>query len=161
MKNDVITKTITMTAENYDRCKNIADELYDLVTKLYKNFDGDWQEVLTDDDGYYYLEHDGVLYCEKGHSRYYDDGVEDLDTLEDFTVWDYVNDVLDIKYTIDSDREYFGVRLLVAFGGPNIYIDTVSGKVELYWWSDYAEYPLDRCVIEEIDNVFSEYYSCL
>ena len=31
---------------------------------------------------------------------------------------------------------YKGARLLVAFGGPNIWIDTASQEVEGYWGSD-------------------------
>ena len=27
---------------------------------------------------------------------------------------------------------------MVACGGPNIYIDTMTGCVELYWWGDRA-----------------------
>jgi len=49
---------------------------------------------------------------------------------------DYLADVLDINYIINSDRSYKGARLLVAFGGPNIWIDTLHKNVEGYWWSD-------------------------
>jgi len=31
-----------------------------------------------------------------------------------------------------------GARLLVAFGGPNIWIDTSRGIVEGYWWQHSA-----------------------
>ena len=47
---------------------------------------------------------------------------------------DYCQDVLDVEYIIGSDGSFKGARLLVAFGGPNIWIDTRHGRVEGYWW---------------------------
>jgi len=49
---------------------------------------------------------------------------------------------------------------LVAFGGPNIYVDTFTGKVELYWWTERAEWNLEREAIEEIDFFGRELYDC-
>ena len=43
----------------------------------------------------------------------------------------YLNDVLDIQYTVSSDlKTMLGARLLVSYGGPNIWIDTMRGEVE-------------------------------
>lgn len=51
--------------------------------------------------------------------------------------WDYLNDILDIEYYLSSDRQtVLGARILVAFGGPNIWIDTRFERVEGYWWGD-------------------------
>ena len=50
---------------------------------------------------------------------------------------DYIKDVLDINYIINSDKSYKGARLLVAFGGPNIWIDTTTKTVEAYWGGDF------------------------
>jgi len=52
--------------------------------------------------------------------------------------YDYLSDLLDIEYTISSNGEYLGARILVAFGGPNIWINTRTRKVEGYWWGDEA-----------------------
>jgi len=49
---------------------------------------------------------------------------------------DYIHDALDINYTLDSERQYKGARILVAFGGPNIWIDTAKNTVEGYWWGE-------------------------
>tara|TARA_R100000315_G_C5183136_1_gene106349 strand:- start:396 stop:716 length:321 start_codon:yes stop_codon:yes gene_type:complete len=56
--------------------------------------------------------------------------------------FDYLEDVLDIKWIIDSNGQYVGAELLVAFGGPNIWIHTRTNQVKGYWWSDndVAEY---------------------
>ena len=50
--------------------------------------------------------------------------------------FDYLDDVLDINYITTQDKMCKGARLLVAFGGPNIWIDTASQEVEGYWGSD-------------------------
>jgi len=73
---------------------------------------------------------------------------------------DYVSDILDINYIITSDKSYIGIRLTVAFGGPNIYIDTFSKQVQGYWGSD--EY-IKSYFNDElgIDDYFEEYYNCI
>jgi len=58
---------------------------------------------------------------------------------EEKGAFDYLSDALDIEYTVDSKGEYLGARVLVAFGGPNIWINTRYKTVEGYWWSDRAE----------------------
>ena len=42
-------------------------------------------------------------------------------------------DCLDINYVIDRDKNYIGARILYAFGGPNIWIDTLKEEVQGYW----------------------------
>ena len=51
---------------------------------------------------------------------------------------DYLQDVLDIEYIIGGDGEFKGARVLVAYGGPNIWINTRTNIVEGYWWADKA-----------------------
>lgn len=52
--------------------------------------------------------------------------------------FDYLADALDIEYIVNSDRTFKSARVLVACGGPNIWIDFQSRAVELYWWGDRA-----------------------
>lgn len=51
---------------------------------------------------------------------------------------DYLQDVLDIEYIIGADMRYLGARILVTFGGPNIWINTRTNTVEGYWWTEEA-----------------------
>ena len=53
--------------------------------------------------------------------------------------FDYIRDALDIQYTVSGSKDYLGARILVAFGGPNIWIDTRTKTVEGYWWDGKAE----------------------
>jgi len=58
---------------------------------------------------------------------------------EDSSIMDWLEGVLDIQWIVSSDkRTLLGARLLVAFGGPNIWVDTSRGIVEGYWWQDSA-----------------------
>lgn len=52
--------------------------------------------------------------------------------------WFEEHEVLDIEYTIGRNGTYLGARLLMTFGGPNIYINTRTGEVEGYWGTDKA-----------------------
>lgn len=60
---------------------------------------------------------------------------------EPFTSYDYLQDVMDFRYKINSDFELLEVQLLVAFGGPNIWVHLCNdgtGRVEGYWWGSRA-----------------------
>ena len=72
--------------------------------------------------------------------------------------YDYLEDVLDINYVINSDRTYTGARILVAFGGPNIWVDTERGIVEGFWWGNYAKASFDDSI--GLDDALAELYSC-
>lgn len=54
------------------------------------------------------------------------------------TAFDWLEGVLDIEYIVSGKKEYLGARVLVAFGGPNIWVDTRRGVVEGFWWGSYA-----------------------
>ena len=47
-----------------------------------------------------------------------------------------------------------------ACGGPNIYIDSYSGEVQLYWWSERATAVIPANICDEINAVFQEFYYC-
>lgn len=131
-----IKKEIVMTKENYDHCKRIALEL-DAIAEGKVFFTEDGYDTIEIEDDYYDTE------------------------LEQFTLFDYFNDCFDIKYTLESDRETLsGVKIMIACGGPNIYVDTNDGKVKLFWWSDYAEYDLLPDTVRAIDDTFQELFYC-
>ena len=126
--------------EHDQHCKAIADELLKVVNgELYTTEDGDEIDTARIDPS--------VL----------DEYLERMEA-EPVTMWEYFSDCLDVDYLIDSNFDYKGVRVLVTCGGPNIYVSTITGKVELYWWTDRGEFYLEREVIDSIDEVFSEYY---
>ena len=58
--------------------------------------------------------------------------------------FDYLSDALDIEYVRDSQGNYRGAIVLVAFGGPNIWIDTRWKEVRGAWWGDSCTVPYHR-----------------
>jgi hypothetical protein len=61
---------------------------------------------------------------------------------------------------LDSNREYKAVRLMVACGGPNIYVNTWERCVELYWWTESARFDLLSSTRDAIDKWAAELWSC-
>lgn len=86
--------------------------------------------------------------------------VHNVDDLEQLSLWDYMSDALDFRFLLNSDREVIAVKILVAFGGPNIWIDTETRSVNLYWWTDQASYPLSYAVCDDLDEWAQEYFNC-
>lgn len=83
----------------------------------------------------------------------------DDDTLEQLDLLDYLDGVLDIQITrsgLDRDGNIVGVRLLVAFGGPTIWVDTLRGLVTLNWWTDHAECEIDWRTCDLINDEIAE-----
>ena len=71
----------------------------------------------------------------------------------------YLSDVLDIQYIVSGSGEYLAARILVAFGGPNIWINTQTKTVEGYWWGDSAFAPYCRDEMD-IDGGCRELWDC-
>ena len=80
---------------------------------------------------------------------------------DELYIWDYFSDCYDVEFRIGTDKEIRSVQIMVACGGPNIYIDTASKNVELYWWTDRAHYPLDSLSVDAVNDWAEEYYNCL
>ena len=130
--------------ENKTHCKSIADDLSDYVNGYVYKCPECGEIITIDDDREKHL-------CKCGY-------IGDIDEYEQQSIYDYFDDMLDIEYRIDRDRDLKSVQICVAWGGPNIYIDTASGDVELYWWSDRARWPMDRDVITAVDEFAEELY---
>lgn len=86
--------------------------------------------------------------------------IEDFE-LEEISLYDYFDDgVYNIDYIVDSNKEYQSARIMVACGGPNIYIDTDKQAVCLYWCSDCAQYYLSKTAVDAVDDFAREMYEC-
>jgi len=58
--------------------------------------------------------------------------------------FDYLCGALEIEYVRDSQGSYCGAIVLVAFGGPNIWIDTRWQEVRGAWWGNSCTVPYHR-----------------
>jgi hypothetical protein len=77
---------------------------------------------------------------------------------EPMSAFDYLSDVLDIEYTVSGRGDYLGARVLVAFGGPNIWINTRTNTVEGYWWGDKATASFDDGM--DLNSALEELWNC-
>lgn len=77
---------------------------------------------------------------------------------EPMNAFDYLSDALDIEYIVNKDRDYLGARVLVAFGGPNIWVNTRTKVVEGYWWGEYAKASFDDGI--DLDDALRTLWSC-
>lgn len=73
--------------------------------------------------------------------------------------YEYISDALDIEYIVNKDKEILGARILVAFGGPNIWINTRTKQVEGYWWGDSCIMSYDRDEMD-IAGAVESIYEC-
>ena len=85
--------------------------------------------------------------------------MNDVYDLEQLGIWDFLTDVYDVEYRCGSDREFRSVRVMVACGGPNIYLDSASKDVELYWWNERARYPMSEEAAAALETWGEEYWS--
>lgn len=77
---------------------------------------------------------------------------------EEMSAFDYLQGALDIEYIVNSKGEYLGARVLVAFGGPNIWINTRTNTVEGYWWDESARASFEDGI--GLDEALSELWAC-
>jgi len=59
-----------------------------------------------------------------------------LDVGDQLGAASFMEDSLDVSYTIGADGSYRGSEILVAFGGPNIEVNTQFNIVEGRWGGD-------------------------
>lgn len=87
------------------------------------------------------------------------EGFEPTDDEPVPSAYNYLNDALDIQYIVTGQREYIAARVLVAFGGPNIWINTQTKTVEGYWWGTTAtaSYHTDTL---GLDEALAELWAC-
>ena len=71
---------------------------------------------------------------------------------------DYLEDVFDVKITIDGDLKFDSVKICLAFGGPNIYLDTATSKIEGCWGNSEFYAYISEDVINAVDDYFKNYY---
>lgn len=84
----------------------------------------------------------------------------DPEDCEQVSFFNHFQDVFDIEYRLNAEREFKSVRLMVACGGPNIFIDTGACEVQLRWWTDSESCPIDPETCESINECFEELFNC-
>ena len=57
------------------------------------------------------------------------------------TASDWMEGTYDIRYLVDREKRYMAAEILVAGGGPTIWVDTWENEVKGYWGSDRVTVP--------------------
>ena len=84
-----------------------------------------------------------------------DDGGE---AIELQTAHEWMEGVYDIRYIVDREKRYYSAELMVAGGGPTIWVNLNTKEVEGYWGSDRVNEPfIDNL---DLDGYLEEMYGC-
>ena len=67
-------------------------------------------------------------------------GPEDEEPRQE-TASDWMEGTYDIRYLVDREKRYMAAEILVAGGGPTIWVDTWENEVKGYWGSDRVTVP--------------------
>ena len=74
------------------------------------------------------------------------------------TASDWMEGTYDIRYLVDREKRYLGAEIMVAGGGPTIWVDTWTNEVKGYWGSDRVTCPFADNL--NLDNYCEEMYGC-
>ena len=70
----------------------------------------------------------------------------------------WMEDVYDIEWVTHNDHSYKGARLLVAGGGPSIWVNLQGLTVDGYWWGDHCKVPFSDNL--GLDEYLEELHAC-
>ena len=83
---------------------------------------------------------------------------EDRETIEVCPASDFMEGVYDIRYIVDREKRYLGAELMVAGGGPTVWVNLDTKYVEGYWGGDKVLEPfIDNL---DLDGYCEEMYGC-
>ena len=51
-----------------------------------------------------------------------------------------MEDTYDIRYLVSADKSFLGAEILVAGGGPTIWVDTFREQVTGWWGTDHVQW---------------------
>ena len=78
------------------------------------------------------------------------------DGKEDAHKW--MDGVYNIEWITHQDHSYKAARLMVAGGGPNIWVNLQTNMVQGYWWGDYCEHSFQDNI--GLDQYLEEIFEC-
>ena len=73
-------------------------------------------------------------------------------------VHDFMDKVYDIEWITHQDHRYKAARLLVAGGGPNIWVNLLTNTVDGYWGCDKVSHGFIDNI--GLDDHLSELHGC-
>lgn len=93
---------------------------------------------------------DNIEYCKRIALE-----LEKIYESDDYGLPEYIaENVLDVQYIMNCNKEVQHVRLYVTIGGPTVWIDTEYNAVKLTWGTESAEYGLNWDVCDTIESYY-------
>jgi len=71
---------------------------------------------------------------------------------------DFMEGVYDIEWITHQDKTYKAARLLVAGGGPNIWVNLQTNTVDGYWWGDHCTHRFEDNI--GLDEYLEDLHAC-
>ena len=71
---------------------------------------------------------------------------------------EWMEGVYDIRYIVDREKRYYSAELLVAGGGPTIWVNLNTMEIEGYWGGDRVNVPFIDSL--GLDDYCQEMYGC-
>lgn len=75
--------------------------------------------------------------------------------------YEFICDALDVEVTRSLNGDYRGARILLTFGGPNVWLDTADRELQGAWGGKRVNMFVPYDVCEEIDAAIEEYAGCM
>lgn len=142
--------------EHEKYCKGIADQLEAVVNGVMMECPhcGNY----TDKRNYYDSDSETCV-CE-----HCGETIEHAADTDEISIYELLADsVYDMSYTVSLEYNGLtlrGCEIMIACGGPNVYLNTNSGDVELYWSNEQGRYPMSGDVVEALDEFAREMLEC-
>lgn len=94
---------------------------------------------------------------------FYNDYCDNEDDREEYSdsyarLSKYFEDVLDVEIICDLRGDYRGAVVALGLGGPSFYLNTRTGYIEGYSFSDYAEWHVRSFAVDAIDEYVKEFW---
>lgn len=150
-------------------CVNIVKDLEAIANGELICIDGELMPIEMDDNNILYVVTEDLntketkYYTETGDTIIIDGKKHISEIYGDFwpaTMYEYFDEYFNIDYIVDGSKEFTACRIMIACGGPNVYINTWEKCVELYWWSEMGKAYLPGYVCDAINEYFEELYYC-
>ena len=69
---------------------------------------------------------------------------------------EWLNNQLDIEYTVNGRGEYVGAKVYITLGGPTAYYETRNGKVTVNWGTESGEAWVCEAAESELDELLAD-----
>ena len=79
--------------------------------------------------------------CEEQLRRMCKNIAEDISNGDGTCASEFMDTTYDIRYYVNRDKCYLGAEIMVAGGGPTIWVNTYTREVEGYWGGDKVREP--------------------